>query len=178
MPIFRGIFLNPTKIKNRIIYFVSYVENPEGLSEINDAILLYPSYPMAHMERGLLLWRMGRREEAARDWRKFIELGGFPMLSSDDPALAPGAGLSPEQFLRTLIAQLEKCRAEGIFVSSFDLARFYAVLGERSRALDHLEATVDEHRPFALCAKVHFVFRDLQDEPRYHAVLRRLKLER
>jgi hypothetical protein len=120
---------------------------------------------------------MERKDEACDDWWNYIRLGGFPMINIDDPALAPAAKVSPEQFLRTLISQLEKSRAEGTFVSSYDLARFYAVLGEKSRAIDYLELCVDEHRPFALSARHHYSLRDLHGEPRYHAVLRRLKLE-
>jgi serine/threonine protein kinase len=149
----------------------------EALVEIDDAILLNPTYPMSFLERATLLWTLGRRDEAPRDWRKFLELGGFPMLTSDEPALLAASKASPEDFLRTLLGELEKRRAQGSFVSSFDLACFHALLGAKSRALDYLEAAVDEHRPFTLCAKVHIVFRDLQDEPRYHAALRRLKLE-
>jgi tetratricopeptide (TPR) repeat protein len=149
----------------------------EALSQINDSILLYPNYPVSYFQRGLLLWLLGRRAEATGDWLMFIGVGGFPMLASDDPWLADAAKLGPELFLQTLIAKLEKCRAQGNFVSSFDLACFYALLGGKQRALDYLEAAVEEHRPFILCAKVHIVFRDFHEEPRYHAALRRLKLE-
>lgn len=150
----------------------------ESLSQMDDAILLLPAgFPVAYFERGILLWKLERRDAACRDWLEYIRLGGYPMLASDDPALASPLRVSPEEFVRRLIAQLEKNRAQGSFISSFDLARFYALLGDKPRALDYLEASVDEHCLFTLGAKYHIAFRDFQDEPRYHAVLRRLKLE-
>jgi hypothetical protein len=84
----------------------------------------------------------------------------------------------PVQFVQRLIELLEERRAAGQFSSAYDLAKFQAMIGNRARALDYLELAVDEHRPFTLSAKVHITFKDFQDEPRYHAVLRRLKLEK
>jgi serine/threonine protein kinase len=151
---------------------------PEALSQLDDAILLLPAgFPVIYFERGILLWKLDRRDEACRDWLEYIRLGGYPTLASDDPALAAAAKRSPDEFVRTLIAQLEKSRAQGNFISSFDLARFYALLGDKPRALDHLEASVNEHCLFTLGAKYHIAFRELQEEPRYHTVLHRLKLE-
>ena len=72
---------------------------------------------------------------------------------------------------------LKPCNKIRQRVPAYDLARFYAMLGDKARAIDYLEASVDEHRQFALSAKVHIIFRDFQDEPRYHAILRHFKLE-
>ena len=171
----------PEKGHTRLVLgfvFAARGKLPEALAQMDDSILLLPAgFPVIYFERGMLLWALDRRDEACRDWKEYIRLGGFPMLASDDPALAAAALTSPEKFVRTLIGQLEKCRAQGSFISSYDLARFYAVLGDKPRALDYLEASVGEHRLFTLTAKRHIVFRDFQDELRYHAVLRRLKLE-
>ena len=80
--------------------------------------------------------------------------------------------------MRSLIELLEERRAAGQFSSAYDLAKFHAMIGNRARALDYLELAVDEHRSFTLSAKLHITFQDFHDEPRYHAVLRRLKLEK
>ncbi|MBI3414694.1 MAG: hypothetical protein HY043_05140, partial [Verrucomicrobia bacterium] len=61
---------------------------------------------------------------------------------------------------------------------SWGLARFHGHAGNKARALDYLERAVDEHQRWILGAKVHLAFKDFQDEPRYHAVLVRLGLEK
>lgn len=123
---------------------------------------------------------MGRRAEAARDWQRFVELGGFASLGREDVGpLEKALGENgPEGFLRQLIELLEQRLARGQFVSAYDLARLHAFAGNKPRALDYLEQAVDEHRTYTLSAKVHLAFRDFQDEPRYRAVVRRLKLEK
>ena len=135
---------------------------------------------MARARRAEILWALDQRPEAARDWLRFIELEGFTRLTPPDAerlnTTLKEAG--PDRFVRKLIELLEEQRAAGQFSSAYDLAKFHAMIGNRSRALDYLELAVDEHRFFILSAKVHITFQDFQDEPRYHAVLGRLKLEK
>ena len=151
----------------------------DALSSLGEWIRLQPALPMGHQQRGEILWALDRREEAARDWLRCVELDGFASLTPEDAATLDTTlkQAGPDGFLRGLIGVLERRRAEGRFVSAYDLARLHAFAGNKPRALDHLEQAVDEHRPYTLNAKVHIAFRDFQDEPRYHAVLRRLKLE-
>ena len=83
-----------------------------------------------------------------------------------------------EAFLQRLIGLLEDRQNVGQFVSSFDLARLHACAGHHAKALVCLETAVDEHRGLLLSVKVNPAFKNLRDEPRFHAVLRRLKLEK
>jgi tetratricopeptide (TPR) repeat protein len=151
----------------------------DALNSMGECILLLPNWPMVRARRSEILWALNRRVEAAQGWLKFIELEGFASLARPDAerlnTILKEAG--PDQFVRKLVELLEERRAAGRFSSAYDLAKFHAMLGNRARALDYLELAVDEHRLFTLSAKVHITFRDFQDEPRYHAVLRRLKLE-
>ncbi len=150
-----------------------------ALKSMDECILLQPNWPMARGQRAEILWALDRRPEAVRDWLRFIELEGLANLSRQDAGRLNTTfnEAGPEAFVGSLIDLLEKRRAEGKFVSAFDLARFHAKAGNRGRALDYLEEAVNEHRTFTLSAKVHIAFKDFQSEPRYHAVLRRLKLE-
>jgi hypothetical protein len=109
-----------------------------------------------------------------------VEKDGFSSLTHEDAATLGAAFTQspPDQFLLKFIELLEQRRAEGKFVSSYDLARLHAHAGHKTRALDYLEQAVDEHRLFALSAKVHIAFEEFQNEPRYHAVLRRFNLEK
>ncbi|HEY5232926.1 MAG TPA: serine/threonine-protein kinase [Verrucomicrobiae bacterium] len=152
----------------------------DAVTSLGECILLQPNWPEAYIERGEILWALNRRPEAARDWLRYVELGGFASLTHEDAAMLNTTldQDGPDGFLRSLLEVLERRRAEGKFVSAYDLARLYAEAENKARALDYLETAVDEHRTYVLSAKVDIVFKDFHDEPRYHAVLRRLKLEK
>jgi tetratricopeptide (TPR) repeat protein len=136
--------------------------------------------PYLYFNRADLHAGLNDRAAAARDLLRFIELHGFASL---DP-LNEGATLrltlnqrGPEAFLRDHIELLETRRAGGQFVSAYDLARLHQHAGNSSRALDYLELAVDEHRHMALAVKVNPLFKPLHGDPRFHAVLRRFRLE-
>lgn len=150
-----------------------------ALRELNECILLAPAGPDPYFERFEILWLMNRKAEALSDLWRCMELDGFGAISREDSLLhsSRSRNEAPAQTLSEILQRLEKRRAEGQFVSSFDLARLYALLENKTSALDSLERAVEEHRLATLSAKVRPVFKELRDEPRYHAVLRRLRLE-
>ncbi|MHB8521180.1 MAG: protein kinase domain-containing protein [Limisphaerales bacterium] len=153
----------------------------EALTAAGESVRLQPGRPSTYSVRSEILWAMSRRADAARDLLRFVELNGFVGLDpmTDVPSLRLAlTELKPEGFLSELIQRLEKAREHGLFVSAFDLARLHAQAGDKARALDYLEQAVDEHRSMTLTAKYTPAFKDFQNEPRYHAVLRRLKLEK
>ena len=103
---------------------------------------------------------------------------GFAALNREDalPLSSQSATESPAQSLSAVVQLLELRRAEGQFVSSFDLARFHALLGNKSLSLDWLERAVEERRIKILSAKVLPAFKELRGDPRFHAIFRRLRL--
>ena len=163
--------------------FVSCVaaSQGEGLALFEQGIRLDPDRPRWRLLRGDVLWSLNQCDAAARDWLRQVELGGFPALDrqADGAALLRTLNESGlEAFLQRLIGLLEDRQNVGQFVSSFDLARLHACAGHHAKALVCLETAVDEHRGLLLSVKVNPAFKNLRDEPRFHAVLRRLKLEK
>lgn len=152
----------------------------DAAQSLDTCIRLEPNWPLFRFERAEILWIMDRRTEAMGDWLASVEKDGYPSLSREDAATLNTASRQsrPEQFLLKFIELLERRRAEGKFVSAYDLARLHAHAGNKTRALDYLELAVDEHRLFTLSAKVHIALQVFQNEPRYHAVLRQFKLEK
>jgi serine/threonine protein kinase len=151
-----------------------------ALKEVDAAILLMPDRPSFRLFRAQLLWSLGRRQEAAEEHLRFVQMNGYVCLNSkvDSFQLAQTlAGGGPKAFLTQLIQRLEMAHDAGRFVSENDLANLHAQAGHQLKALDWLEKSVDEHRPLALGAKYNPVFNELREEPRFHGVLRRLKLE-
>jgi serine/threonine protein kinase/Flp pilus assembly protein TadD len=152
---------------------------PDALRELSQCILLAPTGPDPHIERFEILWLMNRKSEALNDLWRCMELDGFsvPDRESSLGFRNRSNTESPSQTLSAVVQLLEKRRTDGQFVSSFDLARFHALLGNKTVALDWLGRAVEEHRPKILSAKVLPAFAELRDEPRFQAILRRLRLE-
>ncbi|HXG94916.1 MAG TPA: hypothetical protein VNN73_21430 [Blastocatellia bacterium] len=80
-----------------------------------------------------------------------------------------------EGYIKTQINYLKRTNNSGI---AWQLARFYALLGNKRQALDHLELAYESHYflvPFVGAAPL---FDDLRGEPRYQDLLQRLGLTR
>lgn len=127
----------------------------ESLQSLDTGIRLEPNWPLFRFERAEILWIMNRRTEAVADWLGFVEKDGCASLTQEDAATLNTASRQsqPEQFLLKFIELLEQRRAEGKFVSSYDLARLHVHAGNRTRALDYLELAVDEHRLFTVSVR-------------------------
>lgn len=171
---------NPNSYTVTALVYAGSRRFQEALSTYDQSARLNNT-PYVFFNRADLLSAMNDRPAAARDLLRVVELHGHPSL---DP-LSDGASLrrvldeaGPEHFLRQLIQMLEARRNTGQFVSAYDLARLHAHAGHRAEALKYLEAAVDEHRGMVLSTKVNPLFNDYHREPRFQAVLRRLKLEK
>ncbi|MDB6039296.1 MAG: serine/threonine protein kinase with repeat [Verrucomicrobiales bacterium] len=153
----------------------------EAISSFDEAIRLSPAQPFHYGHRADVLFALNDRSAAARDLLRFVELGGFAALHPQSDAAALRRALEEhgsEEFVRQHLAILEAQSKQGQFVSAYDFARLHAHAGNRERSLDYLEKAVDEHRVLTLGVDINPLFKDFQDEPRYHGVLQRLKLEK
>ena len=73
-----------------------------------------------------------------------------------------------------MLAELSGRRAER-YVSPWALASIHAGLGQREEAIEWLERAFDEHDSSLVWLKVHPRFDALRGEPRFEALLARLK---
>jgi hypothetical protein len=122
----------------------------------------------------------GNRPAAASDLLSYVELDGFCALDSKEDGGMLRRILDergPEQFVLAHIELLERRLKEGLFIPAYHLARLHAHAGDRMKTLYYLERVADEHCGMALALGVNPVFKSVRDDPRFHAVLRRLKLE-
>jgi hypothetical protein len=60
--------------------------------------------------------------------------------------------------------------------SALSNAKFYAFLGDNSKALDNLEKAVQSHAFMIVFLKVDPMFDNLHNEPRYKAALKQMNL--
>ena len=81
-----------------------------------------------------------------------------------------------EKRARAILEQLEE-HARAKFVSPYHFAYVYTGLGELDRALDYLEQAVLKRTGPAYAIKSSFLLTSLHNHPRFHALLREMKLE-
>lgn len=126
---------------------------------------------LTHLWRGQTLEAMGRLDEATESLRRGARLTG------DQPIYV--AALA-----RTLALRGERAEAERRLVElgrvrvvpSFEIAKVHAALGRRPEALRWLERAYDERSHSMALLRADPQLADLRDEPRFRALLARLKL--
>jgi hypothetical protein len=63
------------------------------------------------------------------------------------------------------------------YVSPHSIALIYAALDDRARALDWLEKAADDRSSQAPFMKADRRLQNIREEPRFHAILQRMRLE-
>jgi tetratricopeptide (TPR) repeat protein len=76
---------------------------------------------------------------------------------------------------RAMLAELESPRDR--FVSEYTVAQIYLGLGDRAKALDHLEKAFEQKEALIVFLKVEPKWDALRSEPRFVDLLDRLKLK-
>jgi len=150
----------------------------------------YPLYPA-----------MGRFKEADRICDKLRDIdAAVPGLNADQAAIALWQG-DHERALRMAEAEPDATTKLALLViiytatgktelskqtfaqylrnppdSDYYLASMYAIVGDRDRAFEHLDRLYERRAPDLLLLRVEPLFANLRGDPRYKALLRRLKL--
>jgi tetratricopeptide (TPR) repeat protein len=79
-------------------------------------------------------------------------------------------------YAKEIAALLEENRKTE-YVSPVELATVYIALGDNERALDWVEAAVDDRRGWSAYLRVHPILDPLRDEPRVAALVKRMKYD-
>lgn len=98
------------------------------------------------------------------------------MRGDADVEEALGSGAAPDTALRNAIVALETPARAGEFVNEVEIARIYVRLKEPERALDWLERAYESHNPNLTAINNRLPFDPLRANPRFQALLRRMKL--
>jgi serine/threonine-protein kinase len=147
----------------------------EKALEVYQEVLEFdPSYYRAYTGMGRVYSLMGRYVEALAMLEKGRSLGGeVPNILA---AMGHVFGLSGDyQSARGVLARLE-ARAREVYIPSTSFAIVHLGLGERERALEWLEKGCSQHELTLASLKVHPIYDDLRQTPRFQAMLERLGL--
>jgi Flp pilus assembly protein TadD len=86
------------------------------------------------------------------------------------------AAAGDRSYAKKLAVELEEKRHIE-YVSPVELAMVYIALGENQRALDWVEAAMDDRRGWVAYLRVHPIMDPLRNEPRFAALMKRMNFE-
>ncbi len=146
----------------------------EAAREARHVVEVEPSFPFGHSALGWALFLAGEREEG------LLEVEAAVALSSENTLLRAQLGeafalAGHEGRAREILAELVRT-ADDRYVQPYHLAYVHTGLGEHERAIDLLEAAVEERGGGAYGIKGSFLFKPLRGHPRFRALLRRINL--
>jgi len=130
-------------------------------------------YSRAHYWLGMSYEQTSRLADAIREFEKTVHITPVPMnVAALGHAYAVAGQRATAQRLLVQLQELSR----STYVSPFDVATIYAGLGDRSRTLEWLEKAYEGRVPSLVFLAVDPRFNDLQADPQFRDLLRRIGL--
>lgn len=146
----------------------------DAVPRLKEAIELDPRSRVAHLFAAKAYIEQGLFEEGLREAQISHDL--FPTNSSGLANAAYGYALAgrPSEAIRILDALLELAAKQ--YVPAFNIAMIYNALAQTGDAITWLERGMEQRAPYMTFLASDPKWKNLRDEPRYLALLRRLNL--
>ena len=146
-----------------------------AVEQVRRVLEVDPNYPMGHFVLGQIRTMEGKFEEAIPALRKAVELyGGAPMIVGWLGLALGQSGNEAEA--RSLIGRLHAIAAQA-YVPATSFALIHLALGEIDEAFSWLNRAIEERDPIIVPIKSYPFFDPLRNDPRFHALLRKMNLE-
>ena len=146
----------------------------DAVPRLKEAIELDPRSRVAHLFAAKAYIEQGLFEEGLREAQISHDL--FPTNSSGlaNAAYAYALAGRPSEAIRILDALLELAAKQ--YVPAFNIAMIYNALAQTGDAITWLERGMEQRAPYMTFLASDPKWKNLRDEPRYLALLRRLNL--
>jgi tetratricopeptide (TPR) repeat protein len=145
----------------------------EAMNELNKLIATNPEFPPYYGTRAIVHWHQGNQGTFVADWVASQLKAG---RTGEGEAFA--AGYRKAKLKGACAAEIEllKNKARTEYVSPFEIATYYALMGDRDQTFDWLERAYKERSGRMEYIKNEDFFEDLRSDPRYLDLLRRMGL--
>jgi tetratricopeptide (TPR) repeat protein len=145
----------------------------QAMGEYRKALAFNPNFFQTHLVIGLLYLQTGAYDKAIAALKKAIEFSGGPQVKA---ALANAYAVSGQtREAKKILAELTD-RSRQTYAPPFDVALAYVGLGDHDQAFAWLEKAYDERARAMLSLKVHPGLDPLRSDPRFIALVRRMKV--
>lgn len=146
----------------------------EAIIRGEEAVELDPADDRARATLGWAYFLSGRRDAGLAEIERAVSGSDRNTLWLGQLGGAYGMA-GHESKARATLRELEE-RAQSAYISPYHFAYVYAGLGDADKAIDWLERAVADRAGPTYGIKGSFMFTSLHDHPRFHALLRQLKL--
>jgi tetratricopeptide (TPR) repeat protein len=143
----------------------------EAIAELNRLILINPEFPVYYASRGITYWRMGNQDAFVADWVMGLKKTGRP---EDGEAFATGYGKAKLKGACLALIEVLKNRSQKEYVSPYDIAVYYALMGDRDLTFELLEKAYAERSGRMAYLKMQEEFMPFHSDPRYIDLLKRM----
>jgi serine/threonine protein kinase/tetratricopeptide (TPR) repeat protein len=143
----------------------------EAMAELNRLILINPEFPVYYQSRAITYWQLGNLDAFVADWVMGLKKTGLP-----EEAAAFDAGYRKAKLKGAGLALIEmlKNRSQREYVSPYDIAEYYALMGDRDHTFEFLEKAYAERSGRMAYVKVQEFFQPFRSDPRYVDLLKRM----
>ena len=143
----------------------------EAIAELNKLIAADPEFPPYYAVRGIVRWHLGDQDGFAADWTTFRKTSGRP-----DEAAAFAAGYKKAKLKGacTALINILKTKSQTEYISPYEIAVHYALMGDRDNTFEWLEKAYQEHSGRMEYTKLEDFFQPFHSDPRYIDLLRRM----
>ena len=170
---------DPTSVSVRRSLGYTYVyarKYEQARYHLDRAIAMNPTAEESFRIQGLVLTLDGQYAAAERVLREALALApecGSYTKATLAYSLARAGDFS---YAKEIAAELEE-RIKTEYVSPVELATVYVALGDAEKTLDWIERAVEDRRGWTAYLRVHPILDPVREEPRFKAIVQRMKFE-
>jgi serine/threonine protein kinase/tetratricopeptide (TPR) repeat protein len=145
----------------------------DALTELNRLIAANPEFPVNYGDRASVYWHLGNQDASVADWAMEMKKNGRP-----EWAEAFAAGYRKEKLKGAGAALIEvlKDESQREYVSPYEIARYYALMGDRDHTFEWLEKAYAERSGRMEYIEVEDFLEPFHSDPRYIDLHRRMGL--
>ena len=173
----RSVDLDPFNPLTHVLYsFLLYAQRriDEALAEGREALRLQPDNPVAMADLLYAFAEKGMKKEAFEATRSYARAAyNDPRVDTalDKGYARGGYGEAMRSLAEALVARLPEA-----YALPSDIASWYALAGEKEKAIEWLEKGLDPHDPVLPYIGCYLCFDDLHPDPRFRTLLRKMNL--
>ncbi len=145
----------------------------EALKMLNSLIAANPEFPVFYGYRSSIYWNQGNFDAYAADRVMAMKKSGYADRAE---AFEAGYRKGGIKSAGSSLVELLKRKSATQYISPYEIAADYAVMGDRDHTFEWLEKAYQEHSTRLEYLKVDEVFIPFHSDPRYQDLLRRIGL--
>jgi predicted Zn-dependent protease len=143
----------------------------DAMSELNRLIAANPEFPVYYGTRGSVYWRLGNQDASVADWAMEMKKNGRPERAE---AFETGYRKAKLKGACTALIEVLKSESQREYVEPNEIARYYALMGDRDYTFEWLEKGYAERSAHMEYIKDEDFFEPFHSDPRYIDLLRRV----